>query len=58
MRNPWIVLAGMIVFAAPILTAPVAGQQPAPPQGDRGVQVGVPAGRGGLPAEPVRGRAA
>jgi len=56
MRNPLIVLACMIAFAAPILTAPVAGQQPAPAQGDRGVQVGVPAGRGGEPAAPVRGR--
>jgi hypothetical protein len=53
MRNPLIALAGMIVFVAPILTAPVAGQQPAA-QGDRGVQVGVPEGRGG--AAPGRGR--
>jgi hypothetical protein len=55
MRNPLIALAGVAVFMTPILTAPVIGQEP-PPQGNRGVQVGVPEGRGGRAAEPVRGR--
>jgi hypothetical protein len=55
MRNPLIALAGVIVFVTPILAGAVAAQQ-APPQDDRGVQVGVPRGRGGEPAAPVRGR--
>ena len=60
MRNPLVALAGISIFTA-MVTAPLAGQQsPAPlPQGDgadRGVQVGVPAGRGGRAAEPARGR--
>jgi hypothetical protein len=53
MRNPLIALAGVIVFAAPILTSPLVAQQPA--QGDGGVQGGVPRGRGGE-AAPGRGR--
>src|SRR5688572_1650423 len=60
MRNPLVALAGISIFTA-MVTAPLAGQQPPapPPQGDgadRGVQVGVPAGRGGRAAEPARGR--
>jgi hypothetical protein len=57
MRQSLIGLAGLLLFIAPIVTAPVEGQQqPAPPaEPDRGVQVGVPQGRGGRAAEPVRG---
>ena len=55
--RPLVVVAGLFVFFAPLVTAPLAGQQQAPPaEPDRGVQVGVPLGRGGRAAEPVRGR--
>ena len=59
MRTPFIAAAGFIVLAALVITTPLAGQQQQPQQGeqnDRGVQVGVPEGRGGRGAEPVRGR--
>ena len=70
MRKPLIALAGVLVFVGTVVTVPLdrgavlaaqsaaagaAGQEPAG-QGDRGVQVGVPLGRGGRAAEPVRGR--
>ena len=53
MRHPLTVLAGALVFVAPIVTERIAAQQAPAPQGD-GVQVGVPQGRGG--AAPTRGR--
>jgi hypothetical protein len=60
MRRSLIALAGILVFVGPIVTAPVAGQQQQQPtelpEPDRSVQVGVPTGRGGRAAEPVRGR--
>jgi hypothetical protein len=52
MRNALIAVAGFVVFAAAWLSTPASAQQTP----DRGVQVGVPAGRGGRAAEPVRGR--
>ena len=56
MTKPFIALAGLLIFLAAIVT-PLAGQQQQPaPEPDRGVQVGVPLGRGGRAAEPVRGR--
>jgi hypothetical protein len=58
MHKSLIALVGVLLFVAAMVTAPVSGQQqtqqPADP--DRGVQVGVPLGRGGRAAEPVRGR--
>jgi hypothetical protein len=55
MRYPVTTLAGSVLFVACLVTAPVSGQGQAP-QGDRGVQVGVPAGREGRPPEPARAR--
>jgi hypothetical protein len=55
MRTSVIALAGMVVFVASVLTRPVVGQEPPGPR-DRGVQVGVPDGRGGRPAGPAPGR--
>src|SRR5688572_17147442 len=58
MSKSLVALAGVLVFVAAIVTGPLtAQQQPTqPPDPDRGVQVGVPAGRGGRAAEPARGR--
>jgi hypothetical protein len=58
MRKSLIALVGILLFVAAIVTAPVSGQQQTQPPADpdRGVQVGVPLGRGGRAAEPVRGR--
>jgi hypothetical protein len=60
MRNSLVALAGIVIYAA-LVSTQAAGQQPAAPAAapadqDRGVQVGVPAGRGGRAAEPARGR--
>ena len=61
MRNPELLLAGVCVFVGLAATAPVAGQQSGGDgrqggQGDRGVQVGVPAGRDGRAPEAARAR--
>ena len=58
MRKSLIAVVGILLFVAAIVTAPVSGQQQTqqPPDPDRGVQVGVPLGRDGRAAEPVRGR--
>ena len=66
MRRSFMLLAGAALFALPLVTEDVAGQQPAqapPPQAQQGgrgdnVQVGVPQGRGGRAAGAGRGRAA
>ena len=52
MRNALMAVAGAGLFAAASLSPSVAAQQ-AP---DRGVQVGVPAGRSGTAPESFRGR--
>ena len=49
-------MAGVLVCAGLASTVPVGAQEPAGGQGDRGVQVGVPAGREGRAPEAVRGR--
>jgi hypothetical protein len=59
MRNILGAFAGLLVFVGSIVTTLVADQQQQPtalPEPDRSVQVGVPLGRGGRAAEPVRGR--
>jgi hypothetical protein len=66
MRNPLILLAGAVMFALPLATAPFVVEaaqeqpqaQPQAPAGRGSVQVGVPDGRGGRAAGPGRGRAA
>ena len=52
MRNFLIASAGVLLFASMLQGVPASAQQ----EPDRGVQVGVPAGRGGRAAEPGRGR--
>jgi hypothetical protein len=54
MRNALIAVAGFVLFAAVWLTPSVIAQQAQTP--DRGVQVGVPAGRDGVAPESFRGR--
>src|SRR5712691_3571149 len=50
MRNTLLKIAIVVVGLSPF----AAAQQAPAPQGDRGVQVGVPNGRGGQPAAPAR----
>ena len=56
MRRSVLALTALLVFAAALLTLPAIAQQQPGPNVQGGVQVGVPAGRGGRAAEPGRGR--
>src|SRR5215510_6794551 len=54
MRNAWMAVAGFLFLAMVWLSPPMIAQQAQTP--DRGVQVGTPAGRSGVPPESFRGR--
>ena len=54
MRNAWMAAAGVLFLATVLLSPPMVAQQAQAP--DRGLQVGVPAGRDGVPPESFRGR--
>src|SRR4029079_6100225 len=54
MRHVLIAVAGFSLFAAITLSSAVMAQQAQAPE--RGLQVGVPAGRDGVPPESFRGR--
>ena len=57
MRHCLALCGAAALFLSPILVESLQGQQEQQPQPQRpGVQVGVPDGRGGAPAQPAGGR--